>query len=128
MPHRKNELSMRHLRGQQRNTGKKCHNCQHRYLPKQVDLDKILKIIYRKVLKGTHIPITVKEIQSGYLDNPYFQDIYLYLTHKRLLSSKAAVGTNKTLAEIYSLLDSLLFRLNTSPEKETAISAIPKTV
>ena len=27
-------------------------------LPKQADIDKILKIIQRKVLKGTHLPVT----------------------------------------------------------------------
>ena len=29
----------------------------HKYLPKQTDIDKILEIIQRKVLKGTHLPI-----------------------------------------------------------------------
>ena len=33
-----------------------------KFLPKQVDIDKILKIIQRKVLKGAHLPVTVKEI------------------------------------------------------------------
>ena len=33
-----------------------------KYLPKQADIDKILKVIQRKVLKGTHLPITIKEI------------------------------------------------------------------
>ena len=33
-----------------------------KYLPKQMDIDKILDIIKRKVLKGTHLPLLVKEI------------------------------------------------------------------
>ena len=37
----------------------------HKYLPKQVDIDKIMDIIKRKVLKGTHLPLTIKEIQVG---------------------------------------------------------------
>ena len=41
-----------------------------KYLPKQADIDKILKVIQRKVLKGTHLPITIKEIQAGYLNSP----------------------------------------------------------
>ena len=28
----------------------------HKYLPKQIDIDRILEIIQRKVLKGTHLP------------------------------------------------------------------------
>ena len=35
-----------------------------KYLSKQADRDKILKVIQRKVLKGTHLPITLKEIQA----------------------------------------------------------------
>ena len=51
-----------------------------KYLPKQADIDKILKVIQRKVLKGTHLPIIIKEIQAGYLNSPYFKDLYLYLS------------------------------------------------
>ena len=51
----------------------------HKYLPKQIDIDRILKVIQRKVLKGTHLLLTIKEIQAGYLNSPYFKDLYLYL-------------------------------------------------
>ena len=50
-----------------------------KFLPKQGDIDKILKIIQRKDLKGLHLPVTVKEIQTGYLIRSYFKDLYLYL-------------------------------------------------
>ena len=43
-----------------------------KYLPKQADIDKILKVIQRKVLKGTHLPITIKEIQAGYFNSQRF--------------------------------------------------------
>ena len=39
----------------------------HKYLPKQMDIDKILEIIQKEVLKGTPLPIEIKEIQAGYL-------------------------------------------------------------
>ena len=45
-------------------------NLAQRYLPKQAGLDKILKIIQKKVLKGTQLLVTVKEIQAGYLNIP----------------------------------------------------------
>ena len=41
-----------------------------KFLPKQADIDKILKILQRKVLKGTHLPVT----QADYLISPYFKD------------------------------------------------------
>ena len=37
-------------------------NLIHKFLPKQRDIDKILHIIQRKVLKGTHLPVEIKEI------------------------------------------------------------------
>ena len=56
------------------NTGKLVQ----KFLPKQADIDIILKIIQRKVLKGTYLPVTVKEIQAGYLVSQYSKDLYLY--------------------------------------------------
>ena len=100
-------------------------NLVHRLLPKLTDINKILEVIQRKVLKGTHLPVEVKEIQVGYLHSPYFKDLYLYLLQNRLPSSKSAFKKLETLSEKYVLLDSLLFRI--SPEKETAVLAIPET-
>ena len=65
--------------------------------------------------------MTVKEIQAGYLISPYFKDFYLYLAQNRLPSTKTAVHKVEILAEKYILLDSLLFKLVTTPEKETAL-------
>ena len=100
-------------------------NLVHRFLPKQTDINKILNVIQRKVLKGTHLPVEIKEIQVGYLHSPYFKDLYLYLLQNRLPSSKSAIRKLEILSEKYVLLDLLLFRI--SPEKETAVLAIPET-
>ena len=64
-----------------------------------------MKIIQRKVLKGTHLP--VQEIQAGYLVSPYFKDLYLYLAQNKLPSTKTAICKVEMLAEKYILLDSL---------------------
>ena len=93
-------------------------------MPRQTDIDKILKGIQRKVLKETQLPATIKEIQAGYMNSPYFKDLYLYLSLNKLPSSKSAIHKTGVLAERYILLDSLLFKLN--PEKEKAVLAIPE--
>ena len=67
-----------------------------KFLPKQVDIDKILDIIKRKVLRGTHLPLTIKEIQAGYLTSPYFKDLYLYLAQNKLPSKKSAIHKGKS--------------------------------
>ena len=97
-----------------------------KYLPKQTDIDKILDIIKRKVLKGTHLPLTIKEIQAGYLTSPYFKDLYLFLSQNKLPSKRSAIKKVEMLAESFVLLDSLIFKLVTTPDKEAAVLAIPE--
>ena len=66
-------------------------NLVHNFFPKQTDINKILEVIQRKVLKGTHLPVEIKEIQAGYSHSPYFKDLYLYLSQNKLPSSKSAI-------------------------------------
>ena len=89
-----------------------------KYLPKQTDIDRILKVIQRKVLKRTHLPLTIKELQAGYLKSPYFKHLYMYLSQNKLPSSKGAMGKIEILSERYILLDSLLFKLNVEKEMQ----------
>ena len=97
-----------------------------KYLPKQTDIDKILDIIKTKVLKGTHLPLTIKEIQAGYLSSHYFKDIYIYLAQNELPRKRCAVHQIETLSERFILLDSLLFKLISTPGKEKTHLAIPE--
>ena len=54
------------------------------------------------MVKGTHLPITIKEIQAGYLNSPYFKDIYLYLSQNKLPGSKKYYVQNRgIIREIY---------------------------
>ena len=84
------------------------------FLPKQVNIDKILDIIKRKVLKGTHLLVTNKEIQAGYLTSPYFKDLYLYLAQNKIPHKKGVVCKVESLAERFVLLVSLLFKIVTT--------------
>ena len=72
-----------------------------KYLPKQTNIDKILDIIKRKVLKGTHFPLTVKEIQAGYLTSPYFKDLYLFLSQNKLPCKRSSIKKVEMLAESF---------------------------
>ena len=92
-----------------------------KFLSKQMDIDKILEIIKRKVLKGTHLPLTIKEIQAGYLSSLFLKTLYLFLSQNRLPSKSSSIKKVKTLVENFVLLDSLLFKLVTTPDKETAL-------
>ena len=69
-------------------------NLIHRLLPRQTDIDNILHIIQRKVFKGNHLPIEIKEIQVGYLHSPY-----QYLLQNKLPHSKLAIQKLEALSE-----------------------------
>ena len=91
-------------------------------MTKEANVDKILKVIQRKVLRSTHLPVEIKEIQGRYLNSSHFKDIYLYLAQNKLLTSKATIRKVEILAERYIQLYSLLFK--TTPEKETVVPAV----
>ena len=101
-------------------------NVVQKYLPRQVDIDKILDVIKRKVLKGTHLPLTIKEIQAGYLTSLHFKDIYRYLAQNILPRKRHARQKVENLLDRYVLLDSLLFKINPMPGKEKVLLAIPE--
>ena len=73
-----------------------------------------------------HLSIMIKDIQAGYLISSYFKDIYLYLAQNKLPNTKPAIGKVEASAEKYILLDLLLFKIMSTPEKETAVLAIPQ--
>ena len=74
-------------------------NLIHKFLPKQIDINKILHVIQRKVLKGTHLLVEIKEIQAGYLQSLYFKEIYQYLSQNKHPHSKLAIKKLEALSE-----------------------------
>ena len=96
------------------------------YLLQQADIDKILKIIKRKVLKGMHLPLIIKEIQAGYLASSLFKDLYRYLAQNVMPHKRHARCKVEVLAESFILLDSLLFKLVTIPDKGKSTSGFSR--
>ena len=89
-----------------------------KYLLQQADIDRILDIIKRKVLKGMHLPLTITEIQAGYLTSSFFKDLYKYLAQNIMPHKRHTRHKVEALAESTILLDSLLFKLVTILDKE----------
>ena len=58
-----------------------------------------MKVIQRKVLKGTYLMVDIKEIKAKYLHSSYFKDIFLYLSQNKLPSSKATIKKVECLSE-----------------------------
>ena len=73
-----------------------------------------------------HLPLTIKKIQAGYLTRSFFKDLYRYLAQNVMPHKRHARHKVEALAESFILLDSLLFKLVTEPDKEKAPLAIPE--
>ena len=49
-----------------------------------------------------HLPVTIKEIQAGYLVSSYFKDIYLYLSQNKVPGNEMTIKKGQsTSREIY---------------------------
>lgn len=88
----------------------------HKFLPKQIDIDKLLDAINRKVLRHSNFPDSLKDIQSAYLSSPHFRDIYLYLRQNKLPTSKRKVSKLNIISDQYMVLDTLLFKINATKD------------
>ena len=88
----------------------------------------MLKLIQQKVMKGTHLPVTIKEIQAEYLNNPYFEDMHVFRVQNKLPNTKVIIRKVETLGERYMLLHSLLLKILNTLKKETALLAICETL
>ena len=73
-----------------------------------------------------HLPLTIKEIQAGYLSSSFFKDLYKYLAQNIMPHNRHTRHKGEALAESFILLDSLLFKLVMTPDKEKALLAIPE--
>ena len=72
------------------------------------------------------MPLTIKEMQAGYLSSSFLKDLYKYLAQNVMPHNRHARHKVEALAESFILLDSLLFKLVTTPDKEKALLAIPE--
>ena len=69
--------------------------------------------------------MTIKEIQAGYLTNPYFKNMFLCLAENKLPCSKSLIRKVEAQAEKYLLPDSLLFRIQTTHDEQNLVLCIP---
>jgi len=87
-------------------------NVVQRRLPRQIDLDKVLKQIQRKILHQVHVTEELKDIKAHYQASPHFKQIHQYLSTGRATGSSPQVRQTIAQSVNYFLLDELLFRLH----------------
>ena len=83
----------------------------HKFLPKQGDIDRLIKQINKKVLRDTKLNLDLRDLRAAYLQSPHFGDIYLNLSQNRVPLGKGAAKRLEQNAQNYLILDGLLFKI-----------------
>jgi hypothetical protein len=83
----------------------------HKFMPKQKDIDKLLREINKKILRETHLTDSLKDIQAAYVTSPQLRDIYIYLLKGKLPPTKKRIDKVHQDMNYFMILDTLLFRV-----------------
>ena len=90
--------------------------CKH--IPRQSDIDKIVKNIETRVIHSLELPIQAQDLIKAYQHSTCFHDIYQYITDGKLPSSAKAQNCIRAEALNYLVINHLLFRIDTQKDKD----------
>ena len=85
--------------------------CKH--IPRQSDIDKIVKNIETCVIHRLELPFQVQDLIKAYQHSTHFHDIYQYITDGKLPSSVKAQNCIRAEALNYVVINNFLFRIDT---------------
>ena len=84
-----------------------------KHIPRQSDIDKIVKNIETCVIHSLELPIQAQDLIKAYQHSTHFRDIYQYITDGKLPSSTKAQNCIRAEALNYVIINHLLFRIDT---------------
>ena len=84
--------------------------CKH--IPRQSDIDKIVKNIETCVIHSLELPIQAQDLVKAYRHSTHFCDIYQYITDGKLPSSAKAQNCIRVEALNYVVINHFLFRID----------------
>ena len=87
-------------------------------LPKQTDIDRLMKVLNRKILTRSRFPDTLKDLEAAYVQSAYFKDVYEYIRYNKLPTNVRKAYQVQVEANNYFLLGILLFKLHPSKTGE----------
>ena len=85
----------------------------HKYIPRQTDIDKIVKNIETHVIHSLELPIKAQDLVKVYQQSTHFHDIYQYITDGKLPSSAKEQNCIRAKALKYFVINHFLFRIDT---------------
>ena len=84
-----------------------------KHIPRQSDIDKIVKTIETCVIHGLELLIQAQDLIKAYQTSAHFQDIYHYITDGKLSSGSRAHNCIHAEALNYVVVNNFLFRIDT---------------
>ena len=87
-------------------------------VPRQIEINKMLKLIKTRCLRDYHLPLSVIEIKHEQQKCPYFKEIYSYLEHDILSSNKRKARSIRGKSENYVLVSGVLFKIDITPDEQ----------
>ena len=85
--------------------------CKH--IPRQSDIDKIVKNIETHVIHSLELPIQAQDLVKAHQHSTHFHDIYQYITGGKLPSSVKVQNCIRAKALNYVVINNFLFRIDT---------------
>ena len=89
-----------------------------KHIPRQFDIDKIVKNIETHVIHSLELPIQAQDLVKGYQHSTRFCDIYQYITDGKLPSSTKAQNCTRAEALNYVVINHFLFRIDMQKDKD----------
>ena len=90
----------------------------HKHIPRQSDIDKIVRNIETCVIYSLELPIQAQDLVKAYQHSTRFRDIYQYITDGKLPSSTKAQNCIRAKALNYVVINHFLFRIDTQKDKD----------
>ena len=90
--------------------------CKH--IPRQSDIDKIVRNIETHVIHSLELPIQAQDLLKAYQMSTCFRDIYQYIRDGKLPSSSKAQNCIRAEALNYVVINNFLFRIDTQKDKD----------
>ena len=90
--------------------------CKH--IPRQSDIDKIVRNIEAHVTHGLELPIQAQDLVKAYQTSTHFHDIYQYITDGKLPSSSKVQNCIRAEALNYVVINNFLFQIDMQKDKD----------
>ena len=89
-----------------------------KHIPRQSDIDKIIKNIETHVIHSLELLIQAQDLVKEYQHSTRFCDIYQYITDEKLPSSAKTQNCIRAKALNYIVINQFLFRIDTRKDKD----------